>query len=383
MYFITIIHNTRKMTLGLLLCVTLVVPRLLATPGSAELEERARAVQQAVQQAIPQADTLWQAGQYAEAFRLLFDALATEQRTRQFLILASEPGLEQDWLDRFPLTADSALTTLEHRLIREDDSPVLHWFRDPAVPVEEKLKTLNELFGLAASDWPDPDRVQFQGTYQGALVHLMASPRLRLGEKTDILDALRDAVQTEYTGATQHDRILAEIRRLRAEAEQKVQAQQYVEAFVLIDEAEQKAREIKLYLVSRQEDEELGKQRAFMYDTFIETDVSPLMQMFKNTKIPTRKRQLFIHDLRERVGELAQLPGSLRLAGQTYTGTFVDLLTHPHIDWLTKDNMLVFIDRGILRPEPEYLPDYMWRDDEGFRKLHAEYDQQKEKESDP
>jgi hypothetical protein len=207
----------------------------------------------------------------------------------------------------------------------------------------------------------------------------MTSPKLDLEEKIDVLDRLRFIMQTEYISATQQDQILAEITRLRKDAERAFQAQQYVDAFVLIDEADRHARRMRLELVSRQEHRGLGKQIGHMIKTFVYTDEGPLMQVFKDRTIPTRKRQLLLYDLWQMIGPLKSGPESIVLDGKTYNGTFVDILTHPQIDWGIKDTFLVIIDGGILEQEPEYLPDYMWYSTEEFMQLWEEHKKGKTK----
>ena len=117
-----------------------------------------------------------------------------------------------------------------------------------------------------------------------------------------------------------------------------------------------------------------------MRKAFVHADESPLMQMFKDRQIPSKKRQIFMYDLQERVANFSLSQSEkIVLQGEAYDGTLVKILTHPKVDWGIKHLILVSIDVEILEKEPDYLPDWMWGDDEEFMKLWEEYEKGKEK----
>ncbi len=128
-------------------------------------------------------------GQYIEALRLLFDAMYAEERTRT--LLAFQRGEE------FPITAADALFELQEAWIREGADPLLHWFRDPYIPLQEKLTCLQELRRLAKTKRPPGEEVVFRGQYRGTLIRLLTDPAFTRDERFDVLDVVEWFVQTE------------------------------------------------------------------------------------------------------------------------------------------------------------------------------------------
>jgi hypothetical protein len=50
---------------------------------------------------------------------------------------------------------------------------------------------------------------------------------------------------------------------------------------------------------------------------------------------------------------------NLFLDGKEYDGTFTQILTHPAIEWNTKEFLLITIEAEILKKEPDYTPDWL------------------------
>ncbi len=346
--------------IGLLFVVVWMPAAVWGATSAVQIEARMQAARAEVQDAIRQAGLLADAGQYAEALRLLFDALSTEQETQLMLAVLSEAAGGRDLDELFPITAGKAMKQLERRVIHEDQSPLMRWFRTPDIPLREKFATLAALRALATERGQTGSDVPFLGQYRGTLVQLMRSPVLDGGEKRDFARELRYAIQTEYTSGEEQDRMREAIVLLRDEAEQAFQTRQYVEALVLISDAGRQARKMRLFAISRQEDDSLTELEIRIEKTLVAEDDSPLMQAFKNRDIPTRTRQFMVYDLKNMLGAFQRgTKNTITLDGTTYTGTLVDVLTHPDIDWLTKDGILNNIEWKFLKTEPDWVPEYL------------------------
>lgn len=330
------------------------------------IEARIQAVRAEVQEAIRKAENLAAEGKYADALRLLFDMMYKEMNT-QFAIALFSEDLKK--YEEFPMTAGDAIRNVEMALIRNDYSPLMQYFRDPEVPLQEKLLYIEELRTLARQKGQDHEDVVFRGQYRGTLVQLMVTRTLSTGEKIDVLFSLEEAVRDHYTPGDQKQQIRKDITQLQTMAEQKFQEQQYVEAFILIDEAKQKA--MKTHMST---DMNLTSQEVHMEKEFVRKDQSPLMQVFKDRQISTKERQILLIALGETLRNRSQTdPDQLVFLGETYDGIFVRILLHPNISWNMKYYLLKRIEYEILMEEPDYLPDYEWKYDEEFMKLWEEY----------
>lgn len=323
-------------------------PVLKAETMGVLTEEQKQAFRAEVQNAIQKAETLGKAGKYDEALRVLFDVMTQEERMKAALFMLE--GAKE-----VPIMSVQAMFQLEEQLMTEDQSPLMQWFRDPDIQLQEKLTCLVELRRFAEQAEHQQKEGLFRGKYRGTLVQLMLSPLLSLGEKTAVLSGIRQKVQARYTSTAERERIREEIIRLRWEADMQFRAQQYVEAFLLMDEASQKADDIDL---SGKEYIDLLKQRSRMETEFVYTDQSPLMQVFKGQEMSTKEKQYLVYDLRNKVGNRSLSERkTVVIQGKEYDGTLVDILIHPRLHWMTKDAILELIDVAILQKEPDYVPE--------------------------
>lgn len=316
-----------------------------------------------IQKTVRQAEKLSQEGNYVNAFRLVFDAAKTAKRIDFFLQVLGEEEL--------PSLAEDAIMTLKQQLIHEDHSPLMKRFRDPDVLLEKKLADIEELRSLAVRKVKRGEDVRFQGNYQGTLVQLISSPRLRPREKLGVLAELQYVVQTDYVSKAQWDRINADIEQLRMEANRKFHKQHYVEAFILMDEAMQQARDVKF---SGIDSRSLFQQPGQMRKGFVHADESPLMQVFKDRNIPLKTRQALWYVLRELVLKRSlSETGAIILRGHVYNGTLVQILRHPKVHWMTKESLVETIEGETFKHEPGYLSDLEWAHDEEFLSLVEQY----------
>lgn len=282
-------------------------------------DEQLHAIRAEIRGMIHQAEILNNEGNDIEALRLLFDARYKEQRVQ---LLLGVDGTEQ-----FPSLASEALDQLGTSVFQEDQSSLGHLFRDPEFPIREKRQYIADLRDLAATSVPEGEQVLFHGKDGGIIVHLMTSPRLSEGEKFHLLWYIETPAS-----ATQQERIREEIDQLRREAEQKLQAQQYVEAFLLIEEAQQKADDILLFSLSYEDDLSLSKQSFHMREVFIQSDESPLMQLFKSRLTSSRKKQRalsVLHKIRLQKPPIEMI--TLLFEGKEYRGHLVHIMSHPKL----------------------------------------------------
>lgn len=330
------------------------------------LDARIQAVRAEMQEATRKAENLAAEGKYADALRLLFDMMYKEMNTQSAIALFSE---DLQKYEEFPMTAGHAIRKVEEAFIRNDQSPLMQYFRDPDVALQEKLTYIKELRTLVWQKGQDYEDGVFRGQYRGTLVQLMVTRTLSTGEKIDVLFWLEEAVRKRYTSGAQKQQIREEITQLRAMAEQKFQEQQYVESFILIDEAEQKAMRAHIST-----DMNRTSQKNRMEKEFVRKDQSSLMQVFKDRQISTKERQILLIALGETLRNRSQIDSDqLVFLGETYDGIFVRILLHPNISWNRKYYLLKRIEYDILMKEPDYLPDYEWKYDEEFMQLWEEY----------
>ncbi len=325
-------------------------------------EDDIQAIRTDVDDARREARRLSAEGQYIEALRLLFDAMYSEERTRT--LLAFQRGEE------FPITAAGALLDLQETWIREGTDPLLHWFRDPYIPLQEKLTCLQELRCLATTKRTPGEDVVFRGQYRGALIRLLTDPAFTRDEKFDVLDVVEWLVQTRYTSTAQQDQIKEEILQIRQEAEQRFLEKQYVEAFVLLSDADRKAQASGLARFPGDDHDDLIAQEVRLMKAFVHADESPLMHAFKDRQRSIGKRQFLLYVL-----QYTPLPdtAAITLQGETYTGTLVQLLAHSDIDRLLKYSILGNIEVEILKQEPGYLPEWRLRENPEFFHLWQQY----------
>ncbi len=172
------------------------------------------------------------------------------------------------------------------------------------------------------------------------------------------------AVKEAFCFAEAHD--VKEIAWLREEARRQCQANQYLDAIIFLDDAVQTTREKRVLLISSHEDGSLKQQREQTCKTFVRLDESPLMCLFKDHSTPIRTRQLLLYALQYYQWKALSEPGAEAIVyeGKTYKGPLVDLLTHPRIRWLTKNYILLIINNGILRKEPDWVSYYFLERDE-------------------
>ena len=327
-------------------------------------EERKLSVQRELREAINKAEEQADERNYIEAFRLLFDAAYMERRTRFTLTLQGD--------EMFPLpNVDQAIIALEHVLIHEEQSPLLQRLRDPDVPIQERLADIDALRSLASGQKTEDRSRHILDKYDGTLVHLMTSHKLSPSEKLSILWWIERRVQTNYVSPAQHASIGEEIARLLREANQQFQARQYVQAFVLLAEATQNARDIDL---SGENDRSFRQQRVDLFRTFVLMDKSSLMQVFKDQEFSIKSKEALLHALQEMVMTRSQLKGeTLTIKGKHYDGALVQILGHPQIGWDIKHMILGNIEVGILEQQPGYLPDGYWQYNAEFLELLKHY----------
>lgn len=310
---------TLKNTIQKKIChVVLIILSMVLLGQSIHAEQKA--IREEVQDAIRQAETLKQEGKYAEALRLLFDAMYKEQRVYPL----SPPPYS-------PYAAET-LITLEQSLIHEDPSPLLQYFRDSDVPIEQKLAYIRELRTYVWQTGQDGEEITLDGKkYRGTLVQLLHSRKLSTEEKIDVLFWIDEMVREQYTSEIQRQQIQQDIARLREMAEQKFQDRQYVEAFVLHEEAIRKTEIIR--------DNKMGlfEESAHMIEVFFESDESPLMQLFKSQQIPAETKQRLVAEIRRQLS-----PGTKTLffEGKEYDGPLVQIFSHPKISGTLKLSIL-------------------------------------------
>lgn len=296
-------------------------------PLNAELweeltEEQFHAIREEVQEAIREAEKFSRERKYAEALRLLFDAMYKEERTW------FSPPYSPD--------ASDAKIKLEKTLIHKDQSPLMQVFRDPDLPLQEKRRYISELRELAdkaSRENLDSDQVLFRGKYRGTLVQLMLSPKLSRGEKFDVLFWIESMIRKEYTSEAQQIHIRNEINRLRREADQKFREQRYVDAFALLTDAIQKAYDIEL---SGNDQISLSQQKIDMVKSFVQLDESPLMQFFKSWWDWGKDKEGVWDELKIFAKQSRTLTDTVMLQGKVYQGTLVQIMSHPQVSWPTK-----------------------------------------------
>lgn len=281
------------------------------------------AIRKDIQDAIRNAEVLAQEGQYADALRLLFDAMYRETHAQLNGAVYSE---DQDAYEEFPITAGQAITKVERLLLYEDQSPLMQYFRDPNVPIDQKQTYIQELRMMVWQGKHESEEVVLGGTtYHGTFIQLLMSRKLSEGEKIDVLYWIERIIQEEYTSKAQRQSIREEIARLQNMAEQKLQEHQYVEAFSFLTEATAKVQTLP-NLLSREESRDLHKQRVRMVEVFLELDESPLMQLFKSQQIPSRIKRQALSELR------TVSSGKFLFYGEEYTGSIVQIFSNPKID---------------------------------------------------
>ena len=282
---------------------------------------------------IQKAQKLFNEGQYADAFRLLFDAMYQEYQL--FPEKPSPNALEE----RIHLITS---------LVQQDQSPLMQLFRDLNVPLEEKLTYLTDLRRFVAHEEQLDEKELFQGEHGGTLVQLLKSAKLDQGEKFDVLHWIEGAIQSEYTPMTQWERIREEITHLQELSEQKLREHRYVEAFVLINEAKQKADDIDLLQLSHKEDLALSKQAFHMIEVFVQEDESPLMKRLKNRLVSYRKKKQLLMELEWQFKKNSlHMPKKVFFQGKEYDGTLVQILSHPKIAGSTKYMILIHLKKLI------------------------------------
>jgi hypothetical protein len=362
--------NTRKtcffhiLLIGLLLGFSGCTEGVRAESEAILTEAQKSSIQRDIRKTLDKAKERARERDYIEAFRLLFDAAYTERRARFALILQGD--------EAFPLPdVDKAIIALEEYLIHEEQSPFMQWFRDPDVPIKEKLETITELQHIASGKATEGEIRHVRERDAVPLIELISTARLSSSEKFNILWWIEKTIQTEYVSPMQQEHIGEDIARLLGDANQQFQAQQYVNAFVLLTKATQNARDIQL---SSKDDRSLRQQRVDLFRTFVFVDKSSLMQVFKDQGIPIKNKEAFVHVLQEMVMTRSRLRGeTLMIDDENYDGALVQILSHPDIGWDVKHMILGNIEEGILKQEPGYLPDGYWQYNAEFLKLLKHY----------
>jgi hypothetical protein len=271
------------------------------------------------------AEKLSNEGKYTDALRVLFDAMYREQRI----------GLSTD--------AAHEITKIEQYLIHEDQSPLMQFFRDPDFPIQEKREYISELRALAKRQVQDNEKILFQGKYHGPLVQLMTSRKLTLGEKFDVLIEIEHAIQTEYTPEVQREQTLEKIVQLQTLAAQKLGEKHFVEAFILLTEAQKKQDDILFYRLNDPLDNQITQSITF----FIQSDESSLMKLFKNPKISSTEKKELLSELKMFAKHSPTVTDKVLLRRKEYDGTLVQLMSNPKVSWLIKLDVLWHIEKTV------------------------------------
>jgi hypothetical protein len=158
----------------------------------------------------------------------------------------------------------------------------------------------------------------------------MTSRKLNLAEKTDVLTRIRFVVQTEYVSTAQREQILEEIAQLQMVAEQKFREQHYVEVFILLTKAEEKADDI--FLLGRLADS-LSKQSVQSIKSFVQVDESPLMKLLKNPEISVTEKQNLLAELKAPAKHSQTATDRIFIGGKEYNGTLAQIISSPNVDW--------------------------------------------------
>lgn len=299
-------------------------------------------VQANVQKMIRKAEKLAKHGKNDKALRLLFDALYKEA---PFYV---DLDLKKRYEEGASMTASDALMNLKQSLIHEDQSPLMHWFRDPDIPVREKLDNIARLRDFVSTlheTTPSEEHIRFLGKYNGTFIRLLSSHTLSEGEKFDVLFTLQEVIQTEYVSTAQQNRIQEEIAQLLQEADRKFQEHRYVETFILLTEATQKAHDIQLRHISQEDDTKLYKQRDHFANLFVQIDESPLMQRFKDQQISPEKKKHILSELRRQHTAGAK---TFLFEGNEYDGPLMQILSNPKISLTLKLLLLDYIQADFI-----------------------------------
>lgn len=275
-----------------------------------------------IQRSIQEAQVLRAEGQYAEALGLLVDALYKEHRLRKLLMSQGEQDL--------PNTVSDALGELRTFLIHQEPSPLMQMFRNPDIPVEERLAYLAELREFVSTDGHGEDIIVLGGnTYHDPFVHILMSRTLPEGAKLDLLHSLELAITSTYVSENQKHHIKEEITQLQRLAAQQFQEKQYLEAFILLTEAKDKV----FTLNGGVDPMTVLQQDQQMIEDFLRTDESPLMQLFRDPRISSEKKLQVLSELRK---QLSSKKKEFLFEGKGYTGQLVQILFHSEISDTTR-----------------------------------------------
>jgi hypothetical protein len=307
------------------------------------LHARPKIYGKSIEDMLNEAQNMADNGQYAEALRMVYDAQYQEERG-----LLSHAMTSDDLSFDPPKTeASSAGIQLIRSLIHIIDSPLMQRFRDPEVPIQEKRADINALRMFVLQERQNEEDVVFQDTYRGPFIQLLANRLLSAEEKLDVLFWIEATLQDRYTSESQKQRIRNDIIQLQKLADQRLQEHQYVEAFILMTEAKQKAFDIDFSGV-----DSLSKQFAHMYDVLLQADQSPLIDVFNDPQMPPEEKHQVWSALWSHTASHKE--EAFVFEGTTYNGLLVQVLSHSKIDEMTKLSILKKIERMIKEEEDSY-----------------------------
>ena len=337
----TVMNSEKKVLLGVYMGLSIIFfgILLIILPARAEFgkrltQEQRHVIREEIQEAVRMAQELSTTGKYDEALRLLFDTMYKEHRNQLLVALYSDEG--------FPITAGDEIIRLEEYLIHEDQSPLMQWFRDPDVSLQEKQECIVELRTFAETEIEDGTEVLFREKYRGTLIQLMISQKLTSGEKFDVLHRLEYITRTEYTSSAQQEQMLKEIPYWRALAKQKLRDREYVEAFVFLSKALEK-HDDTWHLGDNSDSLSLYRQISESVKEFVGVDRSPLMKLFKDRKASVAEKNKALSELHVLIRYAPTAADKVVVLGK-YDGTLVQIISRPDVAGSIKTSILGYLE---------------------------------------
>lgn len=277
---------------------------------------------QAIEHPIEEAEKLIHNGDYATAWRLLYDRMGPSERGK---------------------AVARALDQLEWDLLHDDRSALMQYLRDPEQAIQQKEHIVSEIVKALKED-RSIQNIFFEDEHD-PFVRIMLSSQLPSDEKIELIVRLDAFVKRHYISSEQQVNLREHVDHLQSLAREQLERGQYRKAFTTIINADSIANTLSYF------EHDLMEVIWEAVELFFQYDTQPLTALLRDPEASFLDKRAILVELEV----LLRRPDAFQeisIQGQSYEGSFIDILKEAGY----KTGSLIWIGlKDLLEEEATYL----------------------------
>jgi hypothetical protein len=307
--------------------------------------------------AVEEAERLVEDGDYAAAWRVLYDRMGPSYDGRQ---------------------AAKALDRLEWNLLHDDRSALMQEFRDPHRSILEKRKIASEIVEVVEEN--RTAQSSLLNNHDDPFVQVMLSSQLSPDEKIELIIRIRSLVEKHYITSGQQEDLRKQVYQFQTLAEEQLHQGQYREAFTTLREADHIVGMLPYF------EHDVMELIWEAVELYLQNDPTPLTRLLRDSDVSFLDKRAVLIELEK----LLHRPDAFReivIRKQRYTGSFIELIRDSDYktgsliwiglkDSLEKEDVYVGnkitpdLARSVF-PDHDHLP--VFPPETSFHSLHVKY----------